>query len=734
MHISIILNCHSEGKLIHRTMNGIERMRSFARKRGLETEVIAVLDNPTQDTITYAETYFPKDYIIHRVAFKDLGLSRNYGVEQASGKYVAFHDADDLYSKNWLTDCYELAESLKSDKIVFHAQYSITFGTTINELHQRYSQNEPGFHSRSFFDFNPYDALAFAPKTVFLHNKYGASGRGAGYEDWHWNLSTFAAGYIHYAVPNTVLFIRRKREQSLLVFHLTNKSVVDKTPFFDPDVYMRFFETAPAPIDKDHDLSGLGLFRRWLFLILKTLVRWTKRIKKKQNNYYFGYKIDELLKAIIPIIKHHFFTGKRLKSIDSLPNWLVQEMRELNQIEPEIIITETSVRRMRQYVIPYESVLGESYYEICKELKGTYDHVFIGPWLKTGGADLVTLKYINAFVSEKISQNILLILTENTPSEWLEKLPKNVTVFKFGERFGYHSSDYQQMLLLRILIQFGCTHLHIINSKLAYDTVATYGKLLTKYLKIYPHTYCYEIDSYGNYRGYAFAEQNIIYPYVTKYVTENKYIIDFLTNLYAYDKEKFVCVYQPVDTISESSKIYDSQTLRIMWAGRFDEQKRPHLLVNIAKRLQEIRPDIHIDVFGKKVLDNYFSEKAFDGIKNISYKGGYNGWASLNAHQYDIFLYTSLFDGMPNVVLEALSSTMIVVAPMQGGLPEIIESEKNGFLVPNTEDIQPYIDAILKVADNRNLKNVFYAVTRDRLLTQHSAASFKNGLSMFHPS
>jgi glycosyltransferase involved in cell wall biosynthesis len=67
---------------------------------------------------------------------------------------------------------------------------------------------------------------------------------------------------------------------------------------------------------------------------------------------------------------------------------------------------------------------------------------------------------------------------------------------------------------------------------------------------------------------------------------------------------------------------------------------------------------------------------------------------------------------------------MIVVAPHQGGLPEIIEHEVNGFLVPNTEDVEPYVEAILKVKNNRNLKNTFYEVTRTKLQQQHSQAAF----------
>lgn len=100
MDISIILNCHAEGLLLHRTVIAIEKMRKHARENGLTTEVRVVLDNPSKDTLAYFDTRPVFDYKISRVSFGDLGLSRNFGVQQASGKYIALHDGDDLFSQN----------------------------------------------------------------------------------------------------------------------------------------------------------------------------------------------------------------------------------------------------------------------------------------------------------------------------------------------------------------------------------------------------------------------------------------------------------------------------------------------------------------------------------------------------------------------------------------------------------------------------------------------------------
>jgi glycosyltransferase involved in cell wall biosynthesis len=47
----------------------------------------------------------------------------------------------------------------------------------------------------------------------------------------------------------------------------------------------------------------------------------------------------------------------------------------------------------------------------------------------------------------------------------------------------------------------------------------------------------------------------------------------------------------------------------------------------------------------------------------------------------DIYINTSLHEGIPMTVLEAMSYSLPVIAPAVGGLMEIIENNKTGFLI-----------------------------------------------------
>ena len=54
---------------------------------------------------------------------------------------------------------------------------------------------------------------------------------------------------------------------------------------------------------------------------------------------------------------------------------------------------------------------------------------------------------------------------------------------------------------------------------------------------------------------------------------------------------------------------------------------------------------------------------------------------------YDAFIYTSLYDGCPNIILEIISLGCIVIAPNVGSVSDYIEDTKTGYLVENTYDI-----------------------------------------------
>lgn len=66
----------------------------------------------------------------------------------------------------------------------------------------------------------------------------------------------------------------------------------------------------------------------------------------------------------------------------------------------------------------------------------------------------------------------------------------------------------------------------------------------------------------------------------------------------------------------------------------------------------------------------------------------------------DVFVLPSLFEGLPNVILEAMASAIPVVASAVGGIPEVVEDGVTGLLVPPT-DSDGLANAIIRLLKDK---------------------------------
>jgi glycosyltransferase involved in cell wall biosynthesis len=118
-----------------------------------------------------------------------------------------------------------------------------------------------------------------------------------------------------------------------------------------------------------------------------------------------------------------------------------------------------------------------------------------------------------------------------------------------------------------------------------------------------------------------------------------------------------------------------------------------------------------------------YDEESFANIKNLTYKKTFNGLSSIETSAYDLFLYTSENDGIPNIILEATSLGLPIVSSKAGGIAEFITSS-TGKLIKNREDAQLYIEAIEEVINNDDLRINLVRAAQKKLRTQHSSTQF----------
>lgn len=141
----------------------------------------------------------------------------------------------------------------------------------------------------------------------------------------------------------------------------------------------------------------------------------------------------------------------------------------------------------------------------------------------------------------------------------------------------------------------------------------------------------------------------------------------------------------------------------VVSAGRLESQKNFPLLINAFAKFYIDHPEYTLTIYGDGSLKEYLESVASCLLPKSAYSfpGGSLGLLE-KIRKAEMFVLSSDYEGMPNVVIEAMALGMPVIATdcPSGGPAGLIEDGKNGILVP-VNDSEALCNAMCKVADSR---------------------------------
>jgi glycosyltransferase involved in cell wall biosynthesis len=166
----------------------------------------------------------------------------------------------------------------------------------------------------------------------------------------------------------------------------------------------------------------------------------------------------------------------------------------------------------------------------------------------------------------------------------------------------------------------------------------------------------------------------------------------------------------------------DRRPVRLLFAGRLDEQKRPELFLRVLARVNERLkgPRVEAVMVGDGPLAPRVREMAaglrlppgsFEMLGEQSCMGGIYGRA-------DLLMLTSGWEGTPNVVLEAMAHGLPVIATRVGGVPDVVGADR-GFLL-DPEDEEGLTDAVIRLASDARLRDRLGRRGREYVERHHS--------------
>jgi glycosyltransferase involved in cell wall biosynthesis len=80
----------------------------------------------------------------------------------------------------------------------------------------------------------------------------------------------------------------------------------------------------------------------------------------------------------------------------------------------------------------------------------------------------------------------------------------------------------------------------------------------------------------------------------------------------------------------------------------------------------------------------------------------------------DIFLNTSISEGMSGAILEAMAESLPVIATCNSGNAALVDNNENGFLV-KLNDQEDLIEKLLRLISDKELRNNMGAKGRDKV-------------------
>jgi glycosyltransferase involved in cell wall biosynthesis len=327
-------------------------------------------------------------------------------------------------------------------------------------------------------------------------------------------------------------------------------------------------------------------------------------------------------------------------------------------------------------------------------------HVITVPFISTGGAETVAMNFAHAAAEIDQACRVLLVVTDRELADEFDDSHPRISLLVLGQHLSTPTYAHKKQLLFDLLMTIRPAVLHNINSEVAWQLIIEQGTRLRAITKLFANIFAFQFAPNGKKTGYAMYFLRPGLPHLTRLLSDNQRFLDDACHEYRLgdDGAKLLTVYSP--SKAATGRWHERALARIvayrrnevtrpkfLWAGRLDAEKRVDLLVSIA----QLCPEAEFYVFGQAVVDGRSSLPA---LSNVKLMGRFGRPEDMVANRcYTAFLFTSRWEGMPNILLEIGAFGVPIVAPAVGGVPELIH-DKTGYLVPANATASDYVDAM----------------------------------------
>lgn len=411
---------------------------------------------------------------------------------------------------------------------------------------------------------------------------------------------------------------------------------------------------------------------------------------------------------------------------------IAAEIDTTASLDPDVLAPHTNIHRIprvnRIETISAEEALLQKLV-IANSSAGILGILFL-PSLARGGAEKVCANLIHSLLENNDDVRLVLFSTDfkDTGSvPWFPNDKRLIVCDIHDEITAVGPLDAAAQVIALYLQLVAPKFVFITNSLMGWLVAEQHGKAIRSFSRLIAAVFCYDFDQYGRRGGYAWTHLCHSVHLLDRVITDNFSFTSQLRTELRLDAEnakKLFALYQPM-RVSKLAQIPGvdqardpvQSKLAVLWASRFARQKRVLLGLEVARLLPEVR-----FVFAGGTTDD-LDDSNYEIPSNAEFFGLFDSFDDLLHAGCSLFLYTSQYDGIPNVLLEAAAAGMPIVTSSVGGINELV-TNRTGWLILDHNSPYAYADAIREIISSPGLVEQRTREMFDLLRQRHSHTQY----------
>lgn len=150
----------------------------------------------------------------------------------------------------------------------------------------------------------------------------------------------------------------------------------------------------------------------------------------------------------------------------------------------------------------------------------------------------------------------------------------------------------------------------------------------------------------------------------------------------------------------------------------FRSQKRLQIWLKIASKIISGNKNVHFVLVGDgPEKESLLTLRSSLGLDHHVHMPGLQADVRPYLASFDIYMMSSIFEGLPVALLEAMSMECAVISTAAGGIAEVVQSERDGLLCP-VDQPEKLSDLVTLLLDNADLRKRYGSNARERV-TRH---------------